>query len=116
MCPRCKRGDCPGCVVDVDCVGCKQSVSIDHTDAKGRCPGCVERAAAEAAADATVSPEVIRQAVVAAVEAERWACAELCDAMAESAAQSSQHGAEGRVGAYRAAARVIRQRGAVRVS
>lgn len=113
-CPRCERGDCPGCVVEVDCTSCERPVSIDHTDNRGRCPGCVEQAAADAAADATVSPETIRQAVEAAVEAERWACAELCDAMAENALRSQDVRAMARAEGYRAAARMIRQRGAVR--
>lgn len=50
-CARCKRGDCPGCVVEVDCVGCEQPVSIDHTDAKGRCPKCSAGIAAALEAD-----------------------------------------------------------------
>ncbi len=45
-CRRCKSTTCPGCVTEVDCVGCEQPVSIDHTDSKGRCPVCAAGVAA----------------------------------------------------------------------
>ncbi len=59
-CRRCKSTTCPGCVTEVDCVGCEQPVSIDHTDSKGRCPVC--------AAGVAAALEGEREAAVSTVE------------------------------------------------
>ena len=81
-CRRCHKGDCPGCPVEVDCVRCGTPTDLDHTDDRGRCPGCVEALIAESLADAVVQPEVIRVAVVAATESTRVQCAEVAERFA----------------------------------
>lgn len=59
-CPRCRTTTCPGCPVEVDCRHCHQPTDLDHTDDRGRCPGCVEALAVEVkqseALDREVSP------------------------------------------------------------
>lgn len=81
-CHRCRTTTCPGCPVEVDCVRCGTPTDLDHTDDRGRCPGCVEALIAESLADAVVQPEVIRVAVVAATESTRVQCAEVAERFA----------------------------------